>query len=193
MADNIKIVLNDSTELIVDAINFPASIIKTCASKEEVASVWGFLTDDNMLEMHVWENGAETMVMKGYTLDGVQAMTNTDGTVTAHFYLRDGQYTPITKTEKEGMDAETAEILFLVEKYGGFKTEVVQSDKIGFDWKNEYLGDILLAQTYVAQDNPTGTADNPIEYYEGCPLIDNAYYMKDGTRYVYMSSEWVEF
>ena len=43
-----------------------------------------------------------------------------------------------------------------------------------------------------SQENPTGTKDNPIEYAEGVPLINNAYYRKDGKIYVWMG-EWVEW
>ena len=46
---------------------------------------------------------------------------------------------------------------------------------------------------YVKQQNPVGTQDNPIEYYDGVPLIDNAYYIKDGKRQVYMDGTWTEF
>lgn len=188
---DMKIVLKDKTELSIDGLNFPANIIKTCKSKDEVMNVWGFLTNDNMEEMHVYEDGVESIVMKGYTLDGVQATVNPDGTVAAHFYLRDGQYASVITDAVA--EAEKEEILALVTKYGGFRTQVVQSDKIGFDWREEYIGDVLLNRTYVGQENPVGTKENPIEYYEGLPLINGAYYMKDGTRQVYMDEEWAEF
>lgn len=186
----IKIILQDKTELIVDTLNFPANIVKVCASKEEVMSVWGFLTDENMAEMRVYEGDKEMIAMRGYTLDGVQTVTNTDGTITAHFYLRDGQYVSVVTDEVA--EAEKQEILDLVTKYGGFRTRVIQSDKIGFDWKEEYIGETLLSRSYVAQENPAGTEDNPIEYYDGVQLIDNAYYTKDGKCQKYADGEWAE-
>lgn len=187
----IKIVLNDKTEINIDGINFPANIIKTCQSKDELTSIWGFLTDDNMAEMHVYEDEVESLIMKNYILDGIQATINPDGTISTHFYLRDGQYSSVVTDE--AAEAEKEKTLALVKEYGGFNTKTVQSDKIGFDWREEYLGNVLLTRTYVAQETPVGTADNPIEYYEGVQLIDNAYYMKDGVRQVYMDGEWVEF
>lgn len=187
----IKIVLYDKTELNIDGINFPANIIKTCQSKDELVNVWGFLTDSNMTEMHVYEDDAESIVMKNYTLDGIQSVINPDGTITAHFYLRDGQYTSVVTDEVA--ETEKEETLALVKEYGGFNTKTVQSDKLGFDWREEYLGKVLLVRTYVAQETPTGTADNPINYYDGVPLINNAYYIKDDIRQVYMDGEWVEF
>lgn len=89
---------------------------------------------------------------------------------------------------------EKIEIANIVEKLGGFTFKTVPSDKIGFDWVETYLGDKLVKQEYVEQENPMGTADNPYIYVEGeTPLINNAYYLIDGVRYVYMSGEFVEF
>lgn len=79
-----------------------------------------------------------------------------------------------------------------IDALGGMTTEIVQSDKIGFDWENIYVGEVLVRQEYVQQENPTGTEDNPIVYTDGTPLINNAYYLKDGKIYVWMG-EWVEW
>lgn len=80
----------------------------------------------------------------------------------------------------------------VVEALGGIKTETVQSDKIGYDFNNVYVGETLVRQEYVHQETPTGTEDNPIVYTEGVPLVNNAYYLKDGKTYVWME-EWVEW
>lgn len=82
--------------------------------------------------------------------------------------------------------------LSTVQALGGIKSETVQSDKIGYDWRNIYVGDVLVRQEYVAQEHPTGTVDNPIVYAEGVPLINNAYYLRDGKTYVWMG-EWVKW
>lgn len=65
--------------------------------------------------------------------------------------------------------------------------------KVGYKWA------IMLDEehkrfTYVLTEDPDalGTSDNPIYYYDGCPLIDNAFYIKDGVQVVYMSGEFVE-
>ena len=185
-----KLILKDKTELIIDQINFPADIIKIYSSKEEFYNVWNMLTPENVSEMEVWEDDVKTMVMEGYLLDGSQTVTNDDGTITGHFYLRDGIYRSVVVDEVA--ESQKKEILDKVVKFGGFHTETIQSDKVGFDWVCEYLGKILLTKTYVQQENPVGTKDNPIEYADGCQLIDNAYYMKDGKLVVYMSGEFVD-
>lgn len=75
--------------------------------------------------------------------------------------------------------------------------ECTQSDKLGNDWNCVYLGSgsnkKLLRQEYVEQKNPVGTsADNPIIYTKGTPLINNAFYLVDGKTKVWMG-EWVDW
>lgn len=77
----------------------------------------------------------------------------------------------------------------MVENLGGFSTETQQSDKIGFDWVCYYLGDVLVKKEYVEQENPCGTADNPIVWVSGMVVIPNAYYTHDDTRKVWMGEE----
>lgn len=71
-----------------------------------------------------------------------------------------------------------------VEKLGGITKKIEQSDKIGFDWHNYYVGDKLVKSEYVEQDNPVGTVDNPFEWSPGMKLIPNGYYTHNGKRYV---------
>lgn len=96
----------------------------------------------------------------------------------------------------EGISTSAAQsaqkTLSTVQTLGGIKSETVQSDKLGYDWQNTYVGDILVRQEYVGQEHPTGTVDNPIVYAEGVPLINNAYYLKDGVLYVWME-DWVKW
>lgn len=79
-----------------------------------------------------------------------------------------------------------------IDECGGLSTTQSQSDKLGYDWVNVFVGETLVRQEYVEQENPAGTEDNPIVYAEGVPLINNAYYLKDGKVYVWME-EWVEW
>lgn len=93
---------------------------------------------------------------------------------------------------RESTARKAQETLSTIQQLGGIKSETVQSDKLGYDWQNTYVGDILVRQEYVEQEHPTGTVDNPIVYAEGVPLINNAYYLNDGKTYVWMD-EWVEW
>lgn len=74
----------------------------------------------------------------------------------------------------------------LVQAAGGIASTLMQSDKLGFDWKNIYVNDVLVRQEYVEQAVKQGTADNPIAWESGMPLIQNAYYTHGGTTKVWM-------
>ncbi len=74
----------------------------------------------------------------------------------------------------------------MVQAAGGITTTVTQSDKLGFDWKNIYVNDVLVRRDYVEQAVKYGTADNPIAWASGMPLIQNAYYTYNGEIKVWM-------
>lgn len=74
----------------------------------------------------------------------------------------------------------------LVQQAGGITSTVTQSDKLGFDWKNIYVNDVLVRQEYVEQAVKRGTADNPIAWASGMALIQNAYYTYNGETKVWM-------
>lgn len=76
-----------------------------------------------------------------------------------------------------------------IEKLGGLSQKVIQSDKLGYNWVEDYIGETLVKQTYVEQTNPVGVADNPFEFAVGIMLIPNAYYTYNDKRYVYVGTE----
>lgn len=76
-----------------------------------------------------------------------------------------------------------------VEKLGGLTQKITQSDKLGYDWVEDYLGEKLVAQTYTKQEKPVGVSDNPFIFEIGVMLIPNAYYIYDNERYVYVGTE----
>lgn len=76
-----------------------------------------------------------------------------------------------------------------IEKLGGLSQKVTQSDKLGYNWVDDYIGETLIKHTYIKQANPVGVADNPFEFAKGIMLIPNAYYTYNGKRYVYVGVE----
>lgn len=76
----------------------------------------------------------------------------------------------------------------LVQAAGGIASTLMQSDKLGFDWKNIYVNDILVRQEYVEQAVKAGTADNPIAWKPDMPLIQNAYYTNNGETKIWMGA-----
>lgn len=81
----------------------------------------------------------------------------------------------------------------MVQAAGGITVTTAQSDKLGFDWKIYSVNDVIVRKDYIEQAMPVGTsAENPIEYADGVPLINNAYYRVDGKIKVYMDG-WVDW
>lgn len=76
----------------------------------------------------------------------------------------------------------------LVQAAGGITTTVTQSDKLGYDWRNIYVNDILVRQVYAEQAVKAGTADNPIAWAPRMALIQNAYYTHNGEIKVWMGA-----
>lgn len=74
----------------------------------------------------------------------------------------------------------------MVQAAGGITSTVTQSDKLGYDWRNIYVNDILVRQEYIEQAVKAGTADNPIAWKPDMLLIQNAYYAYNGEIKVWM-------
>lgn len=73
-----------------------------------------------------------------------------------------------------------------VNSLGGFQEKNSQSDKLGYDFKELYLGDILLKKEYSPQEVQKGTQDNPFIFSQGIPLIPNAFYSYNNNKYIYI-------
>lgn len=76
-----------------------------------------------------------------------------------------------------------------IKTLGGLSQKITQSDKLGYNWVDDYVGETLVKQTYVEQTNPVGVADNPFKFAKGVMLIPNTYYTYNGKRYVYIGIE----
>ena len=74
----------------------------------------------------------------------------------------------------------------MVQAAGGITSTVTQSDKLGYDWRNIYVNDILVRQEYIEQAVKAGTSDTPIVWKAGMSLIQNAYYTNNGEIKVWM-------
>lgn len=95
---------------------------------------------------------------------------------------------------KEQIDSNQ-KIAETVNAAGGIATTLTQSDKIGYDWLNFYVNNILVRQEYQEQENPVGTADNPFVWERDMTLIPNGFYTHDGVRKVWVgeagvTAEW---
>lgn len=176
---NLKVILKDGTEVFIDAINYPANIIKNYDTKEDFLNTWDLFTTENLSDFSVYQDDKETIRMTGYTLDSIQIVYNYNYSISVHFYFRAGRYQSVVVDEVK--EAEERAILDKVEALGGFQTKEEQSDKLGFDWETEYLGDIVISRKYKEQIEKKGTLTKPIKYEEGMTLIEGAYY-RDGLK-----------
>ncbi len=73
-----------------------------------------------------------------------------------------------------------------VDAAGGITVTLEQSDKLGFDWRVYAVNRVIVRKEYVAQANPAGTADNPIQWSSDAKLIPNGYYAYGGAVKVWM-------
>lgn len=76
----------------------------------------------------------------------------------------------------------------LVQAAGGITEAVMQSDKLGFDWRIYSVNDVVVRKDYIEQAVKSGTADNPIVWSSGMALIQNAYYTHNGEIKVWMGA-----
>ena len=108
-------------------------------------------------------------------------------------FVRDYTEVENSSTEELTPYEVNRQIAEQVENLGGITTKITQSDKLGYNWEETYVGETLVKQVYIEQEKPfPGSSDNPIKYEEGVKLIDNAYYLVDGVRKVYMAGEFIE-
>lgn len=82
-------------------------------------------------------------------------------------------------------------IVDAVDAAGGITVTLEQSDKLGFDWRIYAVNNVVVRREYEQQENPAGTADNPITWTADAKLIPNGYYSHDGAVKVWMGGSGV--
>lgn len=91
-------------------------------------------------------------------------------------------------------------LLDAMSEYGEHRTEIVPSDKTGFDWKVFYVNDIVVRKDYIEHVGDTetpGTAESPIPWEAELVLYPNTYYTFEGVRKVWMgefgvTADWTD-
>ena len=76
----------------------------------------------------------------------------------------------------------------MAELCGGIVKKKEQSDKYGYDLDTYYIGNEIIKKHYVKKKKNKGTADNPINYKIGMPVIEKLYYKYKGKRYMAIKS-----
>lgn len=85
--ENLKMVLQDGTEVDIAEFALPMHAIVQCATKEDALAKWELLTQENLTYVQIQQNGDVLLAFQYAGLSGVQYILNADGTVTAHFYM----------------------------------------------------------------------------------------------------------
>ncbi|MCC8128298.1 MAG: hypothetical protein LIO92_13060 [Clostridiales bacterium] len=86
----IKMVLADESEIELSEFTLPMHAVVVCAAKDDVVALWDKLTEENLSSVQIYYDGVQLYVFTNGSLNGQQTVTNTDGTLTAHFYM-DGE------------------------------------------------------------------------------------------------------
>lgn len=85
--ENMKMVLQDGTELEIVEFALPMHAVVHCATKEEALSKWALLTQENLAAVQIRQKDTVLFAFQYAGLTGVQYVLNDDGTITAHFYM----------------------------------------------------------------------------------------------------------
>ena len=90
---DLKLILKDGTEIQMADASLSQHYVVMCADKDAFHEIWDMLTEENISELQVMENGVITRTIVGSKLNGTQAVMNPDGiTITGHFYMSGGAY-----------------------------------------------------------------------------------------------------
>ena len=89
----LKLVLKDGTEIERAEAGLSQHYVVTCSSKTAFQRLWSAMTEENLAEIQITENGNTIQTIINSKLAGTQTVNNPDGTITGHFYLSGGEFT----------------------------------------------------------------------------------------------------
>lgn len=86
----LEMVLKDETVVELIEASYPEHYVLSCGSRTAFTKVWGKMTDENVSEIHVREDGEEKAVIVGSQLVGTQTVNISKDVMLGHFYLNGG-------------------------------------------------------------------------------------------------------
>jgi predicted transcriptional regulator len=89
---SLQLILNDGTAIDIVEAGVTKHFVVTCANADSFKDIWDMMTDENLSEVQIVEEGTVIHTIVGMTLNGTQTVENTDGTLTGHFYMDGGVY-----------------------------------------------------------------------------------------------------
>lgn len=106
--DNLKMILDDGTQVDITEFGLPLHCVALCADKDEMNALWGQLTPANLINMQILQNDETVASYTNVSIDGVQCIVNSDDTLTVHFYMTG---TAVNPNAADAEYAEAAKIL----------------------------------------------------------------------------------
>lgn len=88
----LKLILKDGTEIELEEAGYTQHYVVACEDVRSFQEIWDNLTEENLSEIRITEDGNIVHTIIGSGLEGTQTVTNSDGTITGHFYLGGGEY-----------------------------------------------------------------------------------------------------
>lgn len=88
----LKLILKDGTGIELEEAGYTRHYVVSCKDAKTFQSIWNKLTEENLSEIQITEDGNTAHTIIGSELEGTQTVTNPDGTITGHFYLSGGEY-----------------------------------------------------------------------------------------------------
>lgn len=80
--------LKDGTTIPIVDGSYTGAVVLICDTRQALMDTWAQLTPDNLTEVHITKDDDTPLhTLHGAVVDSMQAVSNPDGTLTAHFYL----------------------------------------------------------------------------------------------------------
>jgi len=105
-----KLILKDGSD--VEIVQYTSnSFVVACADKEEFDLIWDRMTTENLSRVDVKDGDATVVSLENIMFDGVQAIYNTDRTITGYIYFHGQEYVTPALSEEDMEYAEVGRIL----------------------------------------------------------------------------------
>lgn len=96
--ENLKMVLQDGTEISISEFALPIHVVVQCADKEDALAKWESMTQENLASVQIQQNDDVLFAFQYAGVTDVQYVLNANGSITAHFYM-DGERAPLPDEE----------------------------------------------------------------------------------------------
>lgn len=84
---NMTMILKNGTALPLSQLILPLHLVMKCANFGSLQTIYNEMSEENLSEIVVTQNGVEMHRASGAKIQSFQAVHNPDGTLTVHFFL----------------------------------------------------------------------------------------------------------